>query len=47
MHDNRYGYGNGRDVGRKQMICRTMEMKKWVVRAATDWENIDRERLLT
>ena len=42
---NRYG-GRG-DVGQQQMRCGTTEMEKWVVRTATDWANIDRERLLT
>ena len=45
IRDNRNGYGGGGDVGRQQMRCGTTEMAKWVGSTATDWENIDRERL--
>ena len=45
MRDNRDIYGDGGDVRRKQMICGTTEMAKWIGRTNTDWENIDRERL--
>ena len=47
MKDNRNIYGDGRDVGRKQMRCGMTEMEKWFRRTATDWENIDREQLPT
>ena len=47
IQDNRYGYGGGGDVGRQHMIYGTTEMAKWVVRMATEWANIDRERLPT
>ena len=47
MRDNRYGYGDGGDVGQQQIRCGTTEMAKWVGRMSTDWENIDRERLST
>ena len=45
MQDNRDGYDSGGDVGRQHMRCGTTEMEKWVVRTATYWANIDRERL--
>ena len=45
MQDNRDGYGGGGDVGGQKMRRGTTEMVKWVVRTATDWANIDRERL--
>ena len=32
---------------RKKKRCGTTEMEKWVGRTATDWANIDRERLPT
>ena len=47
MRDNRDGYGNGVDVVWQHMRCGTKEMEKWVERTATDWENINRERLPT
>ena len=47
MRDNRDGYSGRGDVGRKQKICGTAEMSKWVGRTATDWTNIDREQLPT
>ena len=47
MRDNQDVYGGGGDVGRQHMICGTLEMTKWVGRTATDWENIDREKLPT
>ena len=43
--DNMNGYGGRGDVGRQQTRCEIMEMAKWVGRTATDWSNIDRERL--
>ena len=45
MQDNRDGYGGGGDVGWQQMRCGTTEMAKWVGRKATDWANINREKL--
>ena len=47
MRDNIYGYGGGGYVGRQQKRCGRTEMAKWVERTVTDWENIDRKRLLT
>ena len=47
MGDNRDVYDGGGDAGRQQKICGTAEMEKWVERMVTDWEYIDRERLLT
>ena len=47
MQDNRDGYSGGVDVGWQQMRFGTMDMAKCVVRTATDWENIYRERLPT
>ena len=45
MRDNRDGYGGRGDVGQQQMICGTTDIAKWVGRTATEWENIDKERL--
>ena len=47
MQDNMDGYGGRGDVGWQKMRCGMTEMAKWVVRTATEWENIDRERLPT
>ena len=47
MQEKRDGYGGGVDAGRQQKRCGTTEMAKLVGRTATDWENIDRERLQT
>ena len=47
MRDTRNGYGGGGYAGRQQKICRTTDMAKWVGRTATEWENINRERLPT
>ena len=47
MRDNRDGYSSGGDVGRQYMRCGTTEMEKWVGRTATDWVNIDREKIPT
>ena len=47
IQDNRDGYDGGGYVGRQQMRCGTTEMDKWVVRTATDWANIDKERIPT
>ena len=47
MKDNKDGYGVGGDAGRQHKRRGTMEMAKWFERMATDWENIDRERLPT
>ena len=47
MRDNSDGYGGEGDVGRQQMRCGMTEMTQWFVRMATEWDNIDRELLLT
>ena len=47
MQDNRDGYSGGEDLGRQQMRYGTTDMAEWVGRTATDWENIDTERLTT
>ena len=47
MRDNRDEYRGGVDVGRKHKRCGTTEMEKWVGRTATDWANINREKLPT
>ena len=47
MRDSRYWYSGVGDAGRQQKRCGTTEITKWVGRTATDWANIDRERLAT
>ena len=47
MRDNRDGYGGRGDAGRQHKICGMTEMAKWVGRTATEWANINRERLPT
>ena len=47
MRDRRDGYSGDRDAGWQQKRCGTAEMEKWVGITATDWENINRERLPT
>ena len=47
MQDNRDGYVGGGNVVWQQLRCGTTETEKWVVMKATDWANIDREKLPT
>ena len=47
MRDNRDGYGDGEYAGWQQKRCGKTDMEKWVGITAMDWENIDREQLLT
>ena len=47
MQNNIDGYDGEGYAGRKQKICGTTEMAKWVERTVTDWVIIDRKQLLT
>ena len=47
MRDKRDGYGRVGDAWRQHNRSETMNMAKWVGITATDWKNIDTERMPT